>query len=89
MSASPSSLPESSAFSRFMASSGGRVARGAFGVAIIGSGLTLVGGPAGYAVAAFGLVPIAAAVFNLCPVAPLWGGHFIGAKYCAARPRKE
>lgn len=81
--------PEGSAFSRFMASKGGRVVRVALGAAIIGTGLTVVGGGAGLAMAAFGLVPIATGVFNLCPVAPLWGGHFIGAKYCETRAPKQ
>jgi membrane-associated protease RseP (regulator of RpoE activity) len=80
---------EGSAFSRFMASNGGRVARVALGATIIGTGLTVVGGGAGLAIAAFGLVPIATGVFNLCPVAPVWGGHFIGAKYCGTRTPKQ
>lgn len=79
---------ESSAFSRFMASKGGRTVRVAIGATIIGTGLTVVGGGAGLAIAAFGLVPIATGAFNLCPVAPVWGGHFIGAKYCGTRAPK-
>ncbi len=80
---------EGSAFSRFMASKGGRVVRVAMGATIMGTGLTVVGGGAGLAIAAFGLVPIATGVFNLCPVAPMWGGHFIGAKYCGTRAPKQ
>jgi hypothetical protein len=80
---------EGSAFSRFMASKGGRAVRVALGATIIGTGLTVVGGGAGLAIAAFGLVPIAAGAFNLCPVAPAWGGHFIGAKYCGTRAPKQ
>ena len=76
---------ESSWFEHFMASNYGRVARGMLGIALLAIGLVLIGGTAGWIVAAFGLVPIAAGVFNLCPVAPLWGGHFVGAKYCARR----
>lgn len=79
---------EGSAFSRFMASGKGRIARVVLGVALIAIGLGLVGGGLGLGIAAFGLVPIAAGAFNLCPVAPAWGGHFIGARYCAA-PRRE
>lgn len=74
---------ESSWFENFMASNYGRVARGLLGITILAVGLGLVGGTAGWIVAAFGLVPIAAGVFNLCPVAPLWGGHFLGSRYCA------
>ncbi|GMV85699.1 MAG: hypothetical protein AMXMBFR80_15540 [Dehalococcoidia bacterium] len=80
---------DGSAFSRFMASKGGRVVRVALGATIIGTGLTVIGGGAGLAMAAAGLVPIAAGVFNLCPVAPLWGGHFIGARYCGVRTPKR
>lgn len=76
---------EGSAFSRFMASTNGRVARVGLGGTLMAAGLGLIGGGTGFAVAVAGLVPIAAGVFNLCPVAPLWGGHFIGAKYCAPR----
>lgn len=83
MSTESPSAPQSSWFARFMASGYGRLARVALGVALITVGLLAVPQPAGSLVALFGLVPIAAGVFNLCPVAPLWGGHFIGAKYCA------
>ncbi|MCC6386391.1 MAG: DUF2892 domain-containing protein [Dehalococcoidia bacterium] len=72
-------------FTAFMASTGGRIARAALGAAIIGTGLFIVGGVAGVVVAAFGLVPIATGVLNLCPVAPAWGGPFNGASYCQAR----
>lgn len=77
--------PKGSAFSRFMASGGGRMVRVAIGATFIGAGLGVAGGGVGIALAAFGLLPIATGVFNLCPVAPLWGGHFIGAKSCARR----
>jgi hypothetical protein len=69
----------------FMASGYGRALRVAFGVALIVTGLAVLGGTAGWLIAAFGLVPIAAGVFGLCPVAPLWGGHFLGSKYCARK----
>lgn len=75
-------MREPSAFESFMASSYGRVARIGFGLALITVGLALIGGTPGWIVAGFGLVPIAAGVLNLCPVAPLWGGHFVGSKYC-------
>ena len=77
--------PGGSWFSRFMASSHGRAARIALGGTLIMIGVFALPRPAGLALAAFGLVPIAAGVFNLCPVAPIWGGHFIGAKYCPAK----
>jgi hypothetical protein len=68
-----------------MASGYGRLARLAFGIVLIAVGLALVPQPAGFIVAACGLVPVAAGVFNLCPVATLWGGHFYGARYCASK----
>lgn len=72
-----------------MASGKGRAARLVLGVTLIAIGLGLVGGGAGLAIAAFGLVPIAAGVFNLCPIAPLWGGHFLGSRYCSVQPRQN
>lgn len=83
--ATPQVQPEGSAFARFMAGTNGRLARAAFGATLVGAGLFVIGGAGGLALAAFGLVPIAAGVFNLCPIAPLWGGHFLGAKYCARK----
>lgn len=77
--------PQGSALARFMASGYGRLARAGFGATIIGTGLLVIGGGAGLVVAAAGLVPVAAGTFNLCPVAPLWGGHFVGAKYCGRK----
>jgi len=69
-------------FTRFMASGYGRLARVSFGIALVAVGLVVLPRPVGLIAAAFGVVPIAAGVFNLCPVAPLWGGHFFGARYC-------
>ena len=80
--------PEGSWFSRFMASSHGRAARIALGTTLILLGAYIIPRPVGIGVALFGLVPIAAGVFNLCPIAPVWGGHFIGAKYCPAKATK-
>ena len=77
--------PQASRFARFMASQYGRTLRAAMGATLIGAGLFVVPAPLGLGIAAFGLLPMATGVFNLCPVAPLWGGHFIGARYCPAR----
>ena len=85
---SEASQLEGSAFARFMASGGGRIVRIALGAALVLIGFVAIGGGPGLVVAAFGLVPIAAGVFNLCPIAPAWGGHFFGARYCAARQPK-
>ena len=79
---------EGNAFSRFMASGWGRLIRAGMGVTIILCGLFAIGGGIGLAVAAFGLLPIASGVFNLCPIAPAWGGHFFGARYCPSRRAK-
>lgn len=72
-----------------MASGYGRIVRAAFGVSVIAAVLLVLDGTLALAVAALGLIPIAAGTFNLCPVAPLWGGHFIGARYCAAEKREQ
>lgn len=80
-------LSEGSAFARFMASRYGRTLRVAMGASLLGAGLFVISPPLGLAVGAIGLLPIASGTFNLCPVAPLWGGHFIGARYCPARER--
>jgi hypothetical protein len=74
---------EGSAFSRFMAGCGGRMARVALGTGLVVGGAGVVGGATGVAVSLFGLVPLTTGVFNLCPIAPAWGGHFFGARYCA------
>lgn len=80
-----SATHDSSSFERFMASIYGRTVRGAFGVAIILTALLFLNGTLALAVAALGLIPIAAGILGLCPVAPLWGGHFVGAKYCGKK----
>ncbi|MGD9932328.1 MAG: DUF2892 domain-containing protein [Dehalococcoidia bacterium] len=80
---------EGSVFSRFMASGKGRGLRIALGLGLIWMGLGVVGGPAGVGMAAFGLLPIASGSLNLCPVAPMWGGHFLGAKYCGVKAPKQ
>jgi membrane-associated protease RseP (regulator of RpoE activity) len=81
--------PRPSRFALFMASKPGRTLRVALGATMIGSGLFLLGGPAGLVLAGAGLLPIVTGALNLCPVAPLWGGHFFGARYCAASPRRR
>lgn len=80
---------EGNAFTRFMASGAGRFARVALGASLVGAGIFLVPAPGGLILAGAGLLPLAAGVFNLCPVAPLWGGHFIGARYCPARQQRQ
>lgn len=64
-----------------IASDAGRFARITTGLTIAAFGLTVLPKPLGLAVAGFGLVPILTGVFNLCPIAPLWGGPIRGSDY--------
>jgi hypothetical protein len=74
-------------FGQFMASSLGRVVRVVGGVALIAGGLLSIGGTAGYAVAAIGLVPLLAGTFDKCVFSKLFGGSFAGPaiRACARR----
>jgi hypothetical protein len=65
-------------FGQFMASTPGRVARIAAGLAIIAGGLVGVGDVAGYIVAAVGLVPLLAGAADKCVVSWLFGAPFDG-----------
>lgn len=80
---------EGSAFARFMASGKGRGLRIVMGVGLIATGLGVVGGAVGVGMAVFGLLPIASGSLNLCPVAPAWGGHFFGARYCGVKTPRQ
>jgi len=79
---------EGSAFARFMASGRGRGLRVVMGLGLVAAGLGNVGGPVGLGMAVFGILPIASGSLNLCPIAPTWGGHFLGAKYCGVKSPK-
>jgi len=79
---------EGSAFARFMASAAGRAVRLGLGLALLAVGL-LVGGWPGIALGVAALVPLTAGALNLCPIAPTWGGHFLGSRYCAARRPRQ
>ncbi|WP_405136383.1 DUF2892 domain-containing protein [Nocardia sp. NBC_01388] len=57
----------------FMRSTAGRLIRIVAGIALIVIGLAALGGPAGVIVAVIGLVPVAAGVFNFCPLGPVFG----------------
>ena len=65
-------------FFRFIASSTGRVVRVAAGAILIAAGLGLVQGTGGWILAAVGLVPLAAGLFDWCVFAPLFGLPFVG-----------
>ena len=67
-------------FVSFMSSSAGRVARVVGGIALIGAGLIAVGGVGGYVIAALGLIPLAAGLFDFCLFAPIFRVPFSGEK---------
>lgn len=60
-------------FVSFMQSPTGRALRIALGVLLMILGINQIGGTLGLFVAAIGVVPIAAGVFNFCLAAPLFG----------------
>ncbi len=66
------------AFARFMAGPLGRLIRIAAGVALIAIGVSL--GGAWWILAAVGVLPIAAGVFNVCAIGPLLGAPLSGAR---------
>ena len=66
-------------FGQFMASGLGRATRIVAGVALIAGGLLSIGGTTGYVVAAIGLVPLLAGLFDVCVFSRLFGGPFSGA----------
>lgn len=63
-------------FARFMSSTAGRFARIGAGAALVVVGAVLGGG--WWALAIVGLVPIAAGVFNVCLLGPLFHAPFSG-----------
>ncbi len=65
-------------FFRFMGSGAGRITRIVAGAALIGIGLVAVGGTGGMILAAAGVVPLAAGLFDFCIFAPLFGLPFVG-----------
>ena len=60
-------------FVSFMASSTGRIVRIVAGFGLIALGFLGIGGAAGLAVAAIGLVPLIAGAVDICVFAPLFG----------------
>ncbi len=67
-------------FVEFMSSTTGRALRIVAGVALIAVGLAM-GGGAGVVVAVVGLVPLAAGVFNVCLLAPLFHAPFRASRH--------
>jgi hypothetical protein len=68
------------AFFRFIASSAGRWIRALVGLVLIVIGLVGLKGVGGWILAVVGLVPLAAAVFDWCDFAPLFGLPFVGSR---------
>jgi type IV secretory pathway VirB2 component (pilin) len=66
------------AFFRFIASVTGRLLRSVAGIVLIVVGLVWIHGAGGWILAAIGLVPLAAGVFDRCVFAPLFGLPFVG-----------
>jgi len=64
-------------FARFMSTTTGRATRVGAGFVSIVGGL-LLGGVAGWAIAAVGLIPLAAGATNVCLLAPLFHLPFRG-----------
>lgn len=71
-------------FLRFMSTGKGRVIRVVMGGALIAAGLRL-GGVGGWALAAFGLLPLATGAANICPISPLVGEPMRGGSRCCSR----
>ena len=67
----------SAIYFRFMASIPGRLTRGALGVTMIVGGFAAEP-PGGLYYAAAGMLPLVAAVLDLCLLAPLWGLPLMG-----------
>ena len=74
-------------FAQFMTSGLGRRARIVAGFGLIALGLVVIGGGAGIAVAAVGLVPLLAGTFDVCVFSALFGGPLAGSEIraCARR----
>jgi len=71
------------AFAKLINSTAGRLLRIVAGIVMIGLGFFAIGGTAGLVVAAIGVIPLAAGIFDLCLLAPVlsvpWGGTKIRA----------
>lgn len=67
-----------SRFARFSASGAGRGLRIVTGIGLIAAGLAWIGGVWRWAMAAIGLVPLGAGLFDVCILSPRFGGSFRG-----------
>lgn len=73
-------------FLNFLGSQPGRIARIAAGLAFIAIGIRA--GGAWLALAVVGILPLAAGVFDLCVLGPLFHLPFLGPKFRQARIRR-
>jgi DUF2892 family protein len=80
----------STPFGQFMASTAGRVTRGVIGIALIVAGL-LVDGLGGWVLGGFGVVLVAAGLFDFCVITGLidnvWSGREVRARGSHGAPR--
>ncbi len=65
-------------FTKFMSTPTGRGIRIVVGLILIYLGFFVIHGKKGIVVAIIGLIPFLAAIFNVCILAPLFGGSFKG-----------
>ncbi len=65
-------------FVKFMSSRNGRLLRGVVGAILLLLALLVVGGTWGWILLILGVVFVAVAVFNVCLLAPLFGGSLKG-----------
>jgi len=73
------------AFFGFMASMAGRVARVVVGLGLVVLGVLVIEGAVGYVLAAVGLVPLLAGLFDVCVFSKLFGGPFKGSEIRATK----
>ncbi len=72
-------------FVSFMASGAGRAVRIVAGLALIGWGWLGLSGTVGIILAAVGVVPLVAGLFDFCIFAPVFGAPLSGQKIRAAK----
>jgi hypothetical protein len=75
-------------FSKFMASSTGRILRGIVGVILIALGF-IMHSKIGYVIVIVGIVPLAAGIFDFCLFAPLLKMPFSGKAIRACPPKNK
>ena len=79
--------PRHTAYSRFMASPSGRIARAVSGGALVGTAIAR-GGIRGFLIAMVGLVPFVSGVLDFCASSAMMGGPFWGEEARVAEPEE-